>query len=116
MDVDFPCSVRFVDLSQNNLEEMPSCITSLSSLRSLDLSGNKFQKVDCYLKSNSLEHLILSGNKIEEVHLVVQEPGHNFDPSIINLKENFGNLVPPVSLKAGKKYDYVLYAGVNFAF
>ena len=60
--------VIYLDVSGNNLVEVPATISSLKKLRTVNLANNRFREVPTALFSlKNLEEVILSNNQIEYV-------------------------------------------------
>lgn len=70
VDVDLPPSVSVLNLYDNRLEQIPSCVGGLSNLENLNLSSNMLREASCKFESKKLEYLNLECNEIEALCLV----------------------------------------------
>lgn len=97
----------FLNLSHNNLDELPDSLSNLKNIKVLNLSNNKFMKIPNALSGLcNLESLILENNKITEIPSFISKlPDLEFiylDGNSLKYPPCIGNL----SLDSDKKGYY----------
>ncbi|KAG5417057.1 hypothetical protein I9W82_004690 [Candida metapsilosis] len=88
MDTNFLSSLAVVDLAHNNFKKIPSCVTSLRSLKSLDFSLNKSKAIECEFKSECLQYVNLRDNAdLSEINLLLNQSNHAVDSPTVNFSK-----------------------------
>ncbi|XP_060528637.1 leucine-rich repeat-containing protein 40-like [Cylas formicarius] len=87
-------TLKFLDLSNNQLSSLPSNLSELVSLRELVLFNNRFTKIpECVYPMAGLEILMFNDNSLDEINIDGLTKLTRL--AVLNLSNNNINYVPP---------------------